>query len=183
MTTKLRARSGTLLTLAATERRYHLVCAVAAVAQLVTLRWTWDLWSNRSAPPNLPVVEALSSVSWGPLLVVLCIATAVVPKWGGPAFGIALALASLRRLELVCVAVECDRGRRCTAVVPLAARGRRVPEPAHHCRCSRAARLPRPLLRWRRRRVHQPQPVLGQHSIHQDLRGWEVLRRRLRHVG
>jgi hypothetical protein len=95
MTADLRARYGTVLTLAAPERRYHLLCAVAAVAQIVTLRWTWDLWSNRSAPPNLPVVEMLSSVSWGPLLVVLCIATAVVPRWGGPAFGIALALACL----------------------------------------------------------------------------------------
>jgi hypothetical protein len=95
MTTNLRARSGTLLTLAAPERRYHLLCAVAAVAQLVTLRWTWDLWSSRSSPPNLPLIEALSSVSWGPLLVVLCIATAMAPRWGGPAFGIALALACL----------------------------------------------------------------------------------------
>lgn len=91
----LRARSGSVLALAVPERRYHLVCAVAAVAQIVTLRWTWDLWSNRSTPPNLPVVEVLSSVSWGPLLVVLCLATAVLPRWGGPAFGIALALACL----------------------------------------------------------------------------------------
>jgi hypothetical protein len=70
MTADLRARYGTVLTLAAPERRYHLLCAVAAV-------------------------DVLSSVSWGPLLVVLCIATAVVPRWGGPAFGIALALACL----------------------------------------------------------------------------------------
>jgi hypothetical protein len=95
MTGTLRADSRVVLGLAAPERRYHLVCAVAAVAQILTLRWTWDLWSNRSAPPNLPVVEALSSVSWGPLLVVLCVVTALLPRWGGPAFGIALALACL----------------------------------------------------------------------------------------
>ncbi|HEX2285136.1 MAG TPA: hypothetical protein VHI10_09995 [Mycobacterium sp.] len=77
------------------ERRYHLVCAAAAVAQIVTVRWTWKLWSQRSDPPNLPVVEWLSSFSWGPLLVLLCIATAVRPRWGGPAFAIALALACL----------------------------------------------------------------------------------------
>ena len=77
------------------ERRYHLVCAAAAVAQIVTLRWTWDLWSHRSEPPNLPLIDSLSSFSWGPLLVVLCIVTIVVPKWGGPAFGVALVLACL----------------------------------------------------------------------------------------
>ncbi len=77
------------------ERRDHLVCAVAAVAQIVTLRWTWDLWSKRSDPPNLPLAEWLSSFSWGPLLVLLCIATAVRPRWFGPAFGIVLVLACL----------------------------------------------------------------------------------------
>lgn len=77
------------------ERRYHLVCAVAAVAQIVTLRWTWNLWSHRSDPPNLPVIDGLSSFSWGWLLVALCVVTAVVPRWGGPAFAVAIALACL----------------------------------------------------------------------------------------
>jgi hypothetical protein len=79
----------------ALERRYHLLCAAAAVAQIVTLRWTWALWSERSDPPNLPLVEWLSSFSWGPVLVLLCVATAVRPRWGGPAFAVALALACL----------------------------------------------------------------------------------------
>ena len=95
MTARLAASSGIFPAVAALERRYHLVCAAAAVAQLVTLRWTWDLWSNRSAPPNLPLVEWLSSFWWGPLLVMLCGATAVMPRWGGPAFGVVLALACL----------------------------------------------------------------------------------------
>jgi hypothetical protein len=77
------------------ERRYHFVCAAAAVAQIVTFRWTWDLWSQRSDTPNLPLVGWLSTFSWGPLLVFLCIATAARPRWGGPAFAIALALACL----------------------------------------------------------------------------------------
>jgi hypothetical protein len=77
------------------ERRYQLVCAAAAAAQIVTLRWTWELWSQRSDPPNLPLVDALSSFSWGPLLVALCVVTAVLPRWGGPAFAVALALACL----------------------------------------------------------------------------------------
>jgi hypothetical protein len=95
MTARLWASSGIFRAVAALERRYHLVCAAAAVAQIVTLRWTWELWSNRSSPPNLPVVEWLSSFSWGPLLVVLCVATAVLPRWAGPAFAVALALACL----------------------------------------------------------------------------------------
>jgi hypothetical protein len=80
---------------AVARRRYHLVGATAAVAQIVTLRLTWNLWSHRSEPPNLPLVNGLSSFSWGPLLLFLCIATAVRPRWGGPAFGVALALAFL----------------------------------------------------------------------------------------
>jgi len=77
------------------ERRYHLVCALAAAAQLVTLRWTWDLWLPRRQPPNLPVIDFLSSISWGWPLVVLCVVTAVVPRWGGPAFAVVLLLACL----------------------------------------------------------------------------------------
>jgi hypothetical protein len=76
-------------------RRDHIVCAAAAVAQIVTLRWTWELWSQRSTPPNLPLIDTLSSVSWGSLLVLLCVATAVWPRWGGPVFGVVLALACL----------------------------------------------------------------------------------------
>ncbi len=77
------------------ERRDHVICAVAAVFQILTLRWTWDLWAERSSPPNLPLVDGLASVSWGWLLVVLCVATAIRPRWGGPAFGVVLALACL----------------------------------------------------------------------------------------
>jgi hypothetical protein len=77
------------------QRRDHIVCAVAAIAQIVTLSWTWDLWSQRSAPPNLPLVDALSFIAWGPLLVVLCIATVVRPRWGAPGFVVALAVACL----------------------------------------------------------------------------------------
>lgn len=71
------------------------MCGAAAVAQIVTLRWTWDLWSQRTDPPNLPLVEPLSSLSWGWVLVVLCIVAAVRPRWGGPAFALALGLACL----------------------------------------------------------------------------------------
>jgi hypothetical protein len=77
------------------QRRDHIVCAVAAIAQIFTLRWTWDLWTQRSTPPNLPLVDALSFISWGPLLVALCIATVVRPRWGAPAFVVALAVACL----------------------------------------------------------------------------------------
>lgn len=77
------------------ERRYHLLCAAAAVAQIVTLRWTWALWSPRSDPPNLPVIDWMSSISWGWVLVALCVATAVRPRWFGPAFVVALLLAIL----------------------------------------------------------------------------------------
>jgi hypothetical protein len=77
------------------ERRYHVVCAAAAVAQLVTLILTWNLWSHRSGPPNLPVVDWLSSISWGWVLATLCALTAVRPRWGGPAFAAVLLLACL----------------------------------------------------------------------------------------
>lgn len=82
-------------TVAPLERRYHFLCAAAAVAQLVTLRWTWDLWVPRSDPPNLAMVGWLSSISWGWVLVALCVVTVVRPRWGGPAFGVALVLACL----------------------------------------------------------------------------------------
>lgn len=73
----------------------HIVCAVAALAQITTIRWTWDLWAERSSPPNLPLVDGLASIGWGPILVVLCVATLIRPRWGGPAFGGALLLACL----------------------------------------------------------------------------------------
>lgn len=77
------------------ERRYHVVCAAAAVAQILTVIWTWNLWSHRSNPPNLPVIDFLAVISWGWLLVPLCILTAVRPRWGAPAFAVALLLACL----------------------------------------------------------------------------------------
>lgn len=76
-------------------RRDHIVCAVAAVAQITTIRWTWDLWAERSSPPNLPVVDFIASIRWAPMLIVLCVATAIRPRWGGPAFGAALLMACL----------------------------------------------------------------------------------------
>jgi len=77
------------------ERRYHFLCAAAAVAQLVTLVLTWPLWSSRSTPPNLSLIDWLSSVPWGWPLAALCVLTVVRPRWGGPAFVVALILACL----------------------------------------------------------------------------------------
>lgn len=77
------------------ERRDHLICAVASVAQFVTLILTWHLWSHRSQPPNLPAVDLLSTIPWIWPLLLLCVATALRPRWGAPAFGVVLALAFL----------------------------------------------------------------------------------------
>jgi hypothetical protein len=77
------------------QRRYHIVCAAAAVAQIVTVWLTWHLWAHRSAPPNLPLADWLSAIPWGWPLLVLCVLCAVRPRWGGPAFAVALLLACL----------------------------------------------------------------------------------------
>lgn len=66
--------------------RAYAVIVAASAGQAVTVRWTWPLWEQRTSVPNLPLIEPLAQLSWGPALVVAALATPVLPRIVGPVF-------------------------------------------------------------------------------------------------
>jgi uncharacterized membrane protein YphA (DoxX/SURF4 family) len=75
--------------------RASLAGRVAAVAQAVTIRWTWLVWQPRRTPPNLPAIAGLARVHWAPVLVGACVVAVLVPRIGAPLFAALFALAAL----------------------------------------------------------------------------------------
>ena len=73
----------------------YAVAVGAAIAQVLTILWTWNLWTERDRPPNLPVVSILSHVNWAPPLILLALLTIASPRRVAPLFCGAYALAVL----------------------------------------------------------------------------------------
>jgi hypothetical protein len=67
----------------------------AAIAQVLTILWTWNLWTERDSAPNLPVVSILSHVNWAPPLILLALLTVASPRRVAPLFCGVYALAVL----------------------------------------------------------------------------------------
>jgi hypothetical protein len=66
---------------------------ITIIGQLGNIYYTQKLWSNRSNPPTLPLVNALGSVSFTPLLVVTAISALVLPKVGSVIHALIILLA------------------------------------------------------------------------------------------
>jgi hypothetical protein len=56
----------------------------AALGQAAMMLATWPLWSSRSSPLTVPLVDALEPFAYGPALLLTALAAAVVPRIAGP---------------------------------------------------------------------------------------------------
>lgn len=74
---------------------WRALTGVAAAGLVASYCVTWDLWSARLVPPNLPVVGALSSFGFGAPLIVLAVAAVIFPRSGATGHGALLLLAVL----------------------------------------------------------------------------------------
>ncbi len=68
---------------------------IAAVALTASYLLTWDLWGERSLPPNLPIVGALGSLDFGVPLVGAPLLAIFLPRAGAATHGALLVLAVL----------------------------------------------------------------------------------------
>ncbi len=74
----------------------HLVVVTCAVALTLSYRWTWRLWLHRTdGVPNLSAINALSTFSLAPLLIIACALMIAAPRMGTVVHAILLVVAIL----------------------------------------------------------------------------------------
>lgn len=68
---------------------------ITATGLFVSYLVTWDLWFERTSPPNLALAGPLSAVPFGPLLCGVAVLAVAVPRWAATAHAALLVLAVL----------------------------------------------------------------------------------------
>ena len=75
------------------EQSRKLLLWICAVAQAAAVGVTWPLWQSRESQPNLPLVEMLSAVPFGWIMLATLLVVVVRPALGLPAHAVCLGLA------------------------------------------------------------------------------------------